>query len=53
MISYKSNRSMAVPKTWEARIEIMKAISALVSQEAAQKFDPGQPRVLAGNPDGG
>src|SRR5271155_736513 len=53
MILYRSHRPMSVPKTPEARLEIMKAISTLMSQEAAQKFDPNQPRVPAGNPDGG
>jgi hypothetical protein len=53
MNPYRSARAVAVPKTLEARLEIMKAISALTSQEAVQKFDPNQPRVAAANPDGG
>jgi hypothetical protein len=48
---------MAVPKTLETRIEIMKAIHKLMAELAAdssaRKFDPNQPRVPAGNPDGG
>lgn len=53
MIPDKPDRLMAVPKTLEARLEIMKAIQALAAQDAVQKFDPDQPRVPAGNPDGG
>jgi hypothetical protein len=50
-------RQMAVPKTLEARLEIIKAVHALMGlngeQSYARKFDPDQPRVPAGNPDGG
>ena len=53
MIPYKPNRLMAVPKTLEVRLEIMKAIQVLAAQDRVQKFDPDQPRVPAGNPDGG
>jgi hypothetical protein len=53
MIPYKSNRLTAVPKTIEVRLEIMKAIRALVSPDDVLKFDPDQPRVPAGNSDGG
>jgi len=57
MIPYRSQRVMAVPKTLETRIEIMRAVHKLMAELApdsgVQKFDPGQPRVPAGNPDGG
>jgi hypothetical protein len=53
MSPYKSHRPMFVPKALEARLEIMKAISALASRETVQKFDSNQPRAPAGNPDGG
>jgi len=42
-----------VPKTFEARLEIAKAIRTLAAQDVVWKFDPDQPRVSAGNPDGG
>jgi hypothetical protein len=53
MILYKSHSLIAVPKTLEARLEIAKAIRALVARDIVQKFDPDQPRVPAGNSDGG
>lgn len=53
MIPYKPNRPTAMPLTLEARLEIMKAIHTLVGQNDVEKFDPDQPRVAAGNPDGG
>jgi hypothetical protein len=53
MIPYKPNRPTAVPKTLEARLEIAKAIRKLASDGAMGKFDPEQPRVPAGNADGG
>jgi hypothetical protein len=53
MIPYQSNRLTAVPRTLEGRLEIMKAIRNLLAQDSVQKFDPDQPRVSAGNPDGG
>jgi hypothetical protein len=53
MIPYKSNRLSAVPKTPEIRLEIAKAIHALAMQGGLSKFDPNQPRVPAGNSDGG
>ena len=57
MIPYRSQRPMAVPKNLETRIEIMRAVHKLMAELATdsgvQKFDPDQPRVPAGNPDGG
>jgi hypothetical protein len=53
MIPYKPNRLTAVPRTWQVRLEIMKAIRTLVAQDDLEKFDPDQPRVPAGNSDGG
>ncbi len=91
MIPFQSHRPTAVPKTWQARVEILKAIDTLAAQyqndrlrrraEIAairrdcdlvaqslrevcrewavlvrshlHKFDPDQPRVPAGNSDGG
>ena len=57
MMPYRRSRPMAVPKTLEARLEIAKAIRALMTPPSAHvsmgKFDPDQPRVPAGNPDGG
>jgi hypothetical protein len=44
---------MAVPNTSEVRLEIMKAIRNLVEQDPLWKFDPNQPRIVAGNPNGG
>jgi hypothetical protein len=44
---------MAVPQTLEVRLEIAKAIRALLYPGIMQKFDSDQPRVPAGNPDGG
>ena len=49
----KSHRPMVVPQTLGVRLEIAKAIRALFSHGDVQKFDPSQPRVPAGNPDGG
>ena len=42
-----------MPKTLQVRLEIMKAIRTLVAQDDLEKFDPDQPRVPAGNSDGG
>jgi len=57
MIPYKSLRPMAVPKTLEVRLELLRAIGDLMaearSEGAVQKYDPDQPRVPDGNPDGG
>jgi hypothetical protein len=57
MIPNRSPRPMAVPKTLETRIEIMRAVHKLMVELATEagvgKFDPNQPRVPAGNPDGG
>lgn len=57
MIRYGAPRLMAVPKTLEARIEIMRAVHKLMTDVAVdssvRKFDPNQPRVPAGNPGGG
>ena len=57
MIPYRSQQLMAVPKILETRIEIMRAVHKLMAELATdagvQKFDPDQPRVPAGNPDGG
>ena len=48
---------MAMPQTLETHIEIMQAVHQLMAERANEtglrKFDPGQPRVAAGNPDGG
>jgi hypothetical protein len=44
---------MAAPKTLETRLELMKAIGVLFAQGPVRKFDPDQPRVPVGNPDGG
>ncbi len=52
MIAYKPNRLMAVPRTLEARLEIIKAIYSLAERSDVRKFDPDQPRVAAGNPGG-
>ena len=45
MIPYRSQRVMAVPKTLETRIEIMRAVHKLMAELApdsgVQKFDPG------------
>jgi len=54
MIPYRSNRLYTVPQTLEKRLEIVTAIRALFDQDNAfEKFDPNQPRVPAGNADGG
>jgi len=53
MIPYRPNRLTAVPKTLQVRLEIMKAIRTLFAQDHLEKFDPDQPRVPAGNSDGG
>jgi len=52
MIPHRSYRPMAVPRTLEVRLEILKAIHELMGP-AVRKFDPDQPRVPAGNRDGG
>jgi hypothetical protein len=52
MIPHKSFRPMAVPKTLEVRLEILRAIHELMGS-AVRKFDPDQPRVPSGNRDGG
>jgi len=45
---------MAVPKTLEARLELLKAIGSLFEPgRSVSKYAPNQPRVPAGNPDGG
>jgi hypothetical protein len=53
----KSHRQMAIPRTLEVRLGILNAIHELMTPAppglAAQKFDPNQPRVPAGNPTGG
>jgi hypothetical protein len=51
MIPYRSQRLMAVPKNLETQIEIRKAIHSLFT--VMEKYDPDQPRIPAGNPDGG
>jgi hypothetical protein len=43
----------AVPRTVGVRLEIMKAIRALNLDDVLRKFDPNQPRVAAGTPEGG
>src|SRR5580658_3705974 len=43
----------AVPQTLAVRLEIMKAIRSLALDDSVEKFDPDQPRVSAGNRDGG
>lgn len=92
MIAHKSHRANAVPQSPEARLEIVKAIHALATQDKDErlrqrraelilirrelrqialalhelkcacdprrrsyviKYSPDQPRVPAGNPDGG
>jgi len=53
MIPFKSHSLSAVPKTLGVRLEIMKAIHTLAAQDDVRKFDPNQPRLSAGNPDGG
>ena len=53
MIPYKPNRLYAVPQTLEVRLEIAKAIRKLFGHDSIEKFDPDQPRVAAGNPEGG
>jgi hypothetical protein len=57
MIPFKSLRPTAVPKTLEVRLELLKAIGDLMAQarpeSVVRKYDPNQPRVPAGNPDGG
>ena len=57
MIPYRSQRLMAVPKNLETRIEIRRAVHKLMAELATEpgvrKFDPDEPRVPAGNPDGG
>jgi hypothetical protein len=53
MTPHKPRILTAVPQTLEVRLEIMKTIRSLASQAPLQKFDPEQPRVAAGNPDGG
>jgi hypothetical protein len=53
MIPYKSHSLTVMPKTLAVRLEIMKAIRTLALQDDMRKFDPDQPRVSAGNPDGG
>jgi hypothetical protein len=57
MIPYKSLRPMAVPKILEVPFELSKAIGDLMAQArsegAVREYDPNQPRVPAGNPDGG
>ncbi|MFZ3311505.1 MAG: hypothetical protein WB868_03225 [Xanthobacteraceae bacterium] len=53
MIPYKSNRQYAVPQTLEVRLEIAKAIRKLFDADIVKKFDPTQPRIPAGNSDGG
>lgn len=53
MTSWGSKTLMAVPPTLGVRLEIMKAIRTLASQDTVQKFDPDQPRVPVGNFDGG
>ena len=40
MTPYKSSRPMALPQTSEVRLEIAKAIKALLSQGVVRKFDP-------------
>lgn len=56
MSSYKSQWPMAVPRTLEAQLGIINAIHELIaglSPNTVHKFDPNQPRVPAGSPDGG
>lgn len=57
MIPYKLNRPMNVPQTLEVRLGILNAIHELMAEPLigfpVQKFDPNQPRVPAGNRDGG
>ena len=53
MIRYGAPRPMAVPRTLETRIEIMKAIQSLFSQTGTEKYDPNRPRVPAGDSNGG
>lgn len=57
MIPYKSFGPMNVPETLAARLGILNAIHELMAEPstpfAFQKFDPNQPRVPAGNRDGG
>jgi len=53
MIPYRSNRLTALPRSLATRLEILKAIRALAAQDDLRKYDPDEPRVPAGNPDGG
>jgi hypothetical protein len=53
MIPYRSHSITVVPKTMQARLELAKAIQSLTALTGLEKFDPNQPRVPSGNPDGG
>jgi hypothetical protein len=53
MTPYRPHILTAVPQTLAVRLEIMKAIRMLATQDAVQKFDSNQPRVPAGNSAGG
>lgn len=49
----QTSRQMAVPSTPEVRMLIAIAIRHLMAIDELRKYDPDQPRVPGGNPDGG